>query len=255
MTRPRKKLSTEEVDQLLEKYAPLVRSIAQTMMRRLPASVEFDDLMQDGYIGLLGALLHSTRTTADGQYRHYLAQRVRGAMLDGLREADPGSRRMRSQMRRVEEAIRELSQSLGVLPVEGEVAKALDMPLADYQRLLQEANGYTLLSLEDFGDTSDDRDFLDWCSSTNADPVAALQRHALQRTLLVAISELTEREDAVMAAYYVEGLTMRLIGQRLSLTEGRVSQIHAQAIAKLRASVMQPSQKGTTLLSPRWRAA
>lgn len=254
MTRPRKKLSADDTDRLLEKYAPLVRSIAQTMLRRLPASVEFDDLMQDGYIGLLGALLHSTRTTADGQYRNYLAQRVRGAMIDGLRENDPAGRGMRREMRRVEEAIRQLSQSLGVLPGEGEVAKALEMPLADYQRLLQEAHGYTLLSLEDFGETSDDRNFLDWCSSTNADPVAALQRHALQRTLLVAISELSEREDEVMAAYYVEGLTMRLIGQRLSLTEGRVSQIHAQAIAKLRASVMQPGDRGSTLLSPRWRA-
>jgi RNA polymerase sigma factor FliA len=256
MSTPRKpKLSAEQTDQLLEKYAPLVRSIAQSMLRRLPASVEFDDLMQDGYIGLLGALIHSTRTTADGQYRNYLAQRVRGAMLDGLRENDPASRRVRHAMRQVEEAIRRLSQSQGSLPSESQVAQALTMPLAQYQSLLQETHGYTLLSLEDFGDNgdTDEREFLDWCEQTSSDPLAALQRHSVQRTLLQALSELSEREEAVMAAYYIDGETMRGIGDRLDLTEGRISQIHAQAIAKLRATVMQPADNGKTLLAPRMR--
>jgi RNA polymerase sigma factor for flagellar operon FliA len=256
MPKARKKLSHDETDALIEKYAPLVRSIAQTLLRRLPPSVEFDDLLQDGYIGLLGALLHSTRTNADGQYRHYLAQRVRGAMLDGLRENDPASRRVRKMMRDVEEAIRKLSHEKGELPGEGEVAKAMGLSLQDYQHMLQEAHGYTLLSLEDFGEAStDERDFLEWCAHTNSDPFAALQRSALQRSLLVAISELSEREDMVMASYYVEGLTMRGIAEKLGLTEGRISQIHTQAIAKLRATVMQPSEKGATLLSPRWRSA
>ena len=196
-------------------------------------------------------MLHSTRTNADGQYRHYLAQRVRGAMLDGLRENDPASRRGRKMMRDVEEAIRKLSHEKGELPGEGEVAKAMGLSLQDYQHMLQEAHGYTLLSLEDFGEAStDERDFLEWCAHTNSDPFAALQR-----SLLVAISELSEREDMVMASYYVEGLTMRGIAEKLGLTEGRISQIHTQAIAKLRATVMQPSEKGATLLSPRWRSA
>jgi RNA polymerase sigma factor for flagellar operon FliA len=253
-TLPRKRLSAEESDALIERYAPLVRSIAQSLLRRLPASVELDELMQDGYIGLLGALIHSTRTAADGHYQSYLAQRVRGAMLDGLRENDPGSRRVRKEMRRVELAIRGLSNTLGHRPTEGEVAEALNMPLADYQHLLQEAHGYTLLSLEDFDEMGGDRDFLGWCANTNSDPLAALQRRALQRTLLMAISELGEREEEILNAYYVEGLTMRVIAERVGLSEGRISQIHTQAIANLRAVVIDAEEPAKSLLAPRWRA-
>ncbi len=254
MSTPRKRLTPSESEALIERYAPLVRSIAQTLIRRLPASVELDELMQDGYMGLLGALLHATRNDGENQYRAYLTQRVRGAMLDGLRENDPGSRRVRKLMRGVELAIRDLSNQLGHPPSEGEVAQAMGMTLTDYQNLLQEAHGYTLLSLEDFDEMGGEKDFLGWCASTNSDPLAALQRRALQRTLLVAISELGEREDAVMNAYYVEGLNMRQIAERLGLTEGRISQLHTQAIAKLRAVVIGSDEAPKSLLQPRWRS-
>lgn len=248
-----RRLSEAECERLVTQYAPLVKGIAQSLLRRLPPAVQLDDLMQDGYIGLLGALLQATRIGAGGQFHSYLAQRVRGAMLDGLRDSDPATRAVRREMRRVEAAIQRLAHELGRLPGEGEVAAALGLALADYQSLLQEAHGYALFFLEDFDGDDPDRSYLDWCASTNSDPLAMLERKALQRTLLMAISELSEREQHVLNAYYIEGLTMRLVGEQLGVSEGRVSQLHAQAIAKLRAAVV--AGEGTRLLVPRWRAA
>jgi RNA polymerase sigma factor for flagellar operon FliA len=253
-SRKRRKLSEEESERLVVQYAPLVKAIAQSLLRKLPPSVQLDELMQDGYIGLMGALLHATMENAGGQFQSYLSQRVRGAMLDGLRENDPGTRKVRREMRRVEQAIHALGHELGRSPSETEVATRLEMPLENYQQLLQQAHGYSLFSLDDFEDIDDSKHFIDWCASTNSDPLAALERKVLQRQLLMAISELAEREADILSAYYVQGLTMRHIGTALDISEGRVSQLHAQAIAKLRAVVIGNEEK-SRLLTPRWRAA
>lgn len=250
----RKRLSDEECDHLIAQHTPLVSAIARSLLRRLPANVEVDDLIQDGMMGLLVTLIQSTTAQAGKSYNAYLSQRIRGAMLDGLRENDPGSRKVRQEMRRVEVAITRLCHQFGRIPQEGEVAEALGMALDAYQSLLQQADGYTLFSLDDFDEVQQERDFISWCANTNANPVAALERKIVQRTLLLALSDLTEREEAVMQAYYSDDRTMREIGVVLGVTEGRVSQIHAQAIAKLRAAVLG-NDTHASLLKPRWRAA
>lgn len=255
MTPPlRKRLSDAECERLITQYTPLVSAIARSLLRRLPPNVEADDLIQDGMVGLLVAIIQSTASQAGKSYNAYLSQRIRGAMLDGLRENDPGSRKVRQEMRRVEVAITQLCHQLGRMPHEGEVAEALGMALDAYQALLQQADGYALFSLEDFDEVQQERDFISWCARTNANPVAALERKIVQRTLLLALSELTEREEAVMQAYYGDDRTMREIGAILGVTEGRVSQIHTQAIAKLRAAVLG-DDTCASLLKPRWRAA
>jgi RNA polymerase sigma factor for flagellar operon FliA len=230
-----------------------VKVIAQSLLKKLPASVEVDDLVQDGFIGLLGAILLTTKTRVWAHYLNYIPQRVRGAMLDGLRDIDPATRSVRRAMRAVEHAINQLVHRLGRSPNEEEVARSLAMPLAEYQRLLQDAHGYTLFSIGDFDDRDSPADFLDWCMNTKSDPLAALERRALQRKLLIAISDLSEREDAVMTFRYVEDLSMQRIGEPLGLTEGRISQIHSQATAKLRAAVMD-DQILPSLLATRWRS-
>lgn len=249
-----KRLSDAECERLIAQHTPLVSAIARSLLRRLPANVEADDLIQDGMVGLLVAIIQSTTSQAGKNYHAYLSQRIRGAMLDGLRENDPGSRKVRHDMRRVEIAITQLCHRLGRMPQEGEVAEALGMALDAYQSLLQQADGYTLFSLDDFDEVRQERDFISWCANTNSNPVAALERKIVQRTLLLALSDLTEREGAVMQAYYSDDRTMREIGVLLGITEGRVSQLHAQAIAKLRAAVLgtdtQPS-----ILKPRWRTS
>lgn len=249
---PRRRLSEEECERLVAEHTPLVSAIARSLLRRLPPHIEADDLIQDGFVGLLVAVIQSTSVHANNHYQSYLSQRIRGAMLDGLREADPASRKVRREMRRVESAIHRLSHHLGRMPHEAEVAAELGVSLAAYQLLLQHADGYQLFSLEDFGDANIDRDFLDWCASTNSSPLAALERKVVQRTLLMAISDLTTREEAVMKAYYVEGMTMKAIGERYGITEGRVSQIHTQTIAKLRSALLGYDAT-PSLLTPRWR--
>lgn len=241
-----------ERERLIREHAPLVRAIAEALLRRLPSSVALDDLLQDGFVGLMSAVLLTTKHSAGHRYQSYISQRVRGAMLDGLRQNDPGTRSVRRAMRRVELAIHELGHALGRLPGEEEVAHALAMPLEDYQRLLQDAYGYTVFSIEDFDDRDSTHEFLEWCMVTQSDPVAALERHELQGQLLIAIGGLSARENEVMNLLYVSDLSMRSVGERLSLSEGRISQIHAQAIAKLRAICIGDGQ-GSPLLAPRRR--
>ena len=252
MTEKRPRLSPAESEQLITRHGDLVNALARSLLRKLPPNVELDDLLQDGYIGLLGTLIQATKRDNDRQYRHYLTQRIRGAMLDGLRVNDPGTRKIRRDMRGVERAIHRLSHQLGRAPLEVEVATELQIPLTEYQLLLQEADGYTLFSLDDFDDDDSRRDFLDWCANTNSDPLAALERRILQRTLLIAISDLSAREGEVMSMYYIHELTMKDVGAKLNLTEGRISQIHTQAIAKLRAAVVGEADK-SPMLKPRWR--
>lgn len=248
----RKKLTEAESEQLISEHTPLVKAMAKSLLRKLPSSVELDDLMQDGFIGLLGAILQNTRDGAGGQFQKYVSLRVRGAMLDGLRQLDPGTREVRHSMRRVEHVIHQLGHSLGRPPSEAEVAAALAMPLGEYHRLLEQAHGYTLFSLDDFVEEAAPEHFLDWCVTTGSDPVAALERRLLQRKLLVAISDLSDREEEVMALLYVDGLTMREIGAHFGITEGRVSQIHTHAIATLRSAVIG-TETQPSILKPRQR--
>jgi RNA polymerase sigma factor for flagellar operon FliA len=249
--RPRR-LSDAECAQLITQYTPLVSAIARSLLRKLPSNIEADDLIQDGFVGLLVAIIQSTTTHAGQAYRAYLSQRIRGAMLDGLRENDPGTRKVRAAMRQVEIAINRLSHRFGRMPTEGEIAVALEMPLEKYQSLLQEAYGYTLLSLEDFDDAAADQDFIEWCANTSSNPLAALERKLVQHALLKAISDLSDRETQVMTAYYTNGMNMRAIAALLGVTEGRISQIHAQSIAKLRAALLGDGSRAP-LITPRWR--
>jgi RNA polymerase sigma factor for flagellar operon FliA len=249
----RRRLSESESEQLIAEHAPLVKAIAQSLLRRLPPSVELDDLLQDGFIGLLGAILQTTKNHAGSQFQKYASLKIRGAMLDGLRENDPGTRSVRRTMRRVERAIHQLGHALGRSPNEDEVARSLVMPLAEYQKVLQEAHGYILFSIEDFDNGESTDEFLEWCMNTQSNPLAALERRVLQRKLLIAISDLSVREEEVMSLRYVNDFSMQQIVDRLGLTEGRISQVHSQAIAKLRAAVMGLDEK-SSLLAPRRRA-
>ena len=135
-------------DQLVQRFAPLVRRIACHLMARLPASVQLDDLVQNGMLGLLDAI-GRFEAGMGAQFEVYAAQRVRGAMLDGLRENDWLPRSLRHNCRRIEVAIAQLEQENGRAPSEKELADALGMGLADYQKMLQDARGHQLVYLED----------------------------------------------------------------------------------------------------------
>lgn len=242
-------LTDPENQQLLARHTPLVEKIARHLVKKLPANVECDDLIQDGLMGLIDAILRSSKEVSSAQFENYVAQRARGAMLDGLRANDPGSRKTRQNMRQVELTIQQLGHQYGRLPNEKEVATALGLPLADYQQLLQEAHGYVLISLEDLG--GDDADhYLAQCSSNHTDPLCVLERTALRQALATGIRALPKQKQSVLHFYYEEEQKMQAIGRHFQLSESRVSQLHAQAIAQLRAVIME-GETSPALLKPR----
>ncbi|MFY8042820.1 MAG: RNA polymerase sigma factor FliA, partial [Rhodoferax sp.] len=183
---------------LIKQYQPLVRRLAHHMMAKLPASVEVDDLIQVGLIGLTDAL---TRFEASQgvQFETFATQRIRGAMLDELRENDWMSRGSRKSQKEIEVAMRKLEHVLGRSPAESEIAAELGMPLADYQSLLGKVRGTQLIYLEDMARRNEDDDtYLDrHVSDSDADPLNLLRDMRLRASLVAAIKSLPEREQFI----------------------------------------------------------
>jgi RNA polymerase sigma factor FliA len=228
---------TLDRDQLAKHYAPLVKRIAYHLMAKLPASVQVEDIIQNGMLGLLDAMGRYEEGLG-AQFETYAVQRIRGAMLDGLRENDWLPRSLRRDMRRIETAIHTLEQQNGRQPTEGELAESLGLPLGDYQKMLQEARGYQLVYFEDFTDGDDD-DYLDRHSvgTADLDPLERLLDKNMRDVLVRSIGDLPEREKTVMGLYYEEDLNLREIGEILGVSESRVCQLHSQAIARLRSRI------------------
>jgi RNA polymerase sigma factor for flagellar operon FliA len=233
---------------LIEAQIRLVERIAYGMARRLPVSVDRADLVQDGLLGLSEAILRWTHQTNGAHFENYMALRAHGAMLDGLRTLDHGSRKVRRDMRRIELAIQHLEHQHGRAPREQEVAELLDLPLREYQSILQEAHGYLLISLDDIGGDNAEA-YLDQCIAENADPLVVLERSALRQALALAITRLPEQKQELLMLYYEKGLKMHEIGKTLRLTEARISQLHTQTIAQLRAVIVEGTM--AALLKPR----
>lgn len=224
-------------DQLVLQYAPLVKRIAYHLMAKLPPSVQVDDLIQNGMIGLLDAITRFEEGLG-AQFETYAVQRIRGAMLDGLRENDWLPRGLRRDMRRVEAAIQLLEQRHGRPPHEGELAESLGMALADYQKLLLDARGHQLVYLEDLSGADDDAYLDRHLASSPLDPLTVLLDQDRRDILIHAIEDLPDREKMMMALYYDEELNLREIGEVLGVTESRVCQMHTQAIARLRTRIL-----------------
>jgi RNA polymerase sigma factor for flagellar operon FliA len=224
--------------QHLEKFAPLVKRIAHHMMSRLPGSVEADDLIQVGMMGLMEAL-NRYEEIPGAQFETYAQQRIRGAMLDELRQLDWLPRGARKNMRQIEAAINTLQQRLGRSPAEKEIAAELGVTIDGYHQMLLDARGAQLVHYEDFTDSEDD-DFLERnCAASGADPLANLLDGDLRDALTVAIGTLPTREKTLMGLYYEQEMNFKEIGAILGVSESRVCQIHSQAVARLRASLKE----------------
>lgn len=231
-----KKIDTE---QFVIEYTPLVKRIAYHMMARLPASVQVDDLIQAGMIGLLDAITRYEGSYGR-QFESYAAQRIRGSILDELREADWLSRGLRKKMRQIEAAVNLLEQRNGCAPNEQELADELKVSLEEYHSTLQSARGAQLIYYEDF-QQDDEEPFLDrLVSNTEGDPLNALLDEHFRATLIAAIDHLPEREKQVMGMHYEQEMNLREIGEVLGVSESRVCQLHTQAIARLRSKLRNP---------------
>ena len=225
-------------DALIRQHAPLVRRIAQHMIAKLPPNVELDDLIQVGMIGLADAL--SRYEASQGvQFETFASQRIRGAMLDELRDNDWMSRSSRKGQKDIEGAIHKLEQQLGRAPKESEIAAFMEMKLDEYQSLLSKVRGTQLIYLEDISPGEDDSEsFLDrFVADTDADPFSLLRDERMREALVSAIDNLPEREKYVMGMYYEHDMNLKEIAAVLDVTESRVCQLHSQAIARLRAKM------------------
>src|SRR5437868_827043 len=218
-------------------HAPLVRRIALQLAAKLPASVQLDDLIQAGMIGLLDAA-RRYEDTHGARFETYASQRIRGAMLDEVRANDWQSRSLRQSTRRIEKTVRGLEQQLGRAPLDSEVAEALEMPLDEYQTMLNEVYGCQLLHYEDF-ERSGEEDFLDrhQTATDDGNPLKVLMENGMRGALIRAIERLPEREKLVLSLCYDQELNLREIGAVLEVTESRVCQIRSQAITRLRSQL------------------
>lgn len=236
--------SDRNANQLLSEHAPLVKKMAHQMKARLPPSVEVDDLIQAGMIGLLDAV-NRYEEMLGAQFETYAVQRIRGAMLDELRNADWLPRSMRQNMRKVELAISALQQRLGRAPIESEVAKELKLSLTEYQEMLAGGGGHQLVYYEDFHEEGDSEHFLDrFAGKDGGDPLQGLLDNGFRAAVIEAIKALPQRDKIMMGLYYEQEMNLKEIGTVLGVSESRVSQLHSQAIARLRATLREKTWIG-----------
>ncbi|HEY9099624.1 MAG TPA: RNA polymerase sigma factor FliA [Thiobacillus sp.] len=228
-----------EKSDLLTQYMPMVKRLAHHMMGRLPPSVEEDDIVQAGMMGLLDAISRYDEAQS-AQFEAYAIQRIRGSMIDELRQSDWMPRSARQSMRKIEAAIAALQHQLGRQPTEGEIARSMQIPLDAYQSMLGDARGHQLLYFEDFGESDESDSFLDKQSSDESSmPLPQLLDANLRACIIAGIENLPEREKLLMSLYYEQELNLREISEVFGVSESRICQLHGQAIARLRTKLKE----------------
>ena len=214
----------------IESHIDLVRYLALRISTRLPASVDTDDLINDGIVGLLDAT-NKFNPDRGVRFRTYAETRIRGAILDGLRQKDWRPRSVRMRQRDLDHTIGLLATVNGRPATDEEIAKEMGLDMKAYRTLLEGLHVGPFLSLEDLsgGDPS--------IASDQLPPDAPLEKRDLVRAMVEEIRSLPERERHILELYYNEGLTMKEIGSALGVTESRVCQLHSQAAARLRSAL------------------
>ena len=218
-------------NELVERHAPLVKRIAHHLLARLPASVLVDDLIQAGMIGLLEASRNFDGTKG-ASFETFAGIRIRGSMLDEIRKGDWTPRSVHKNGRTITEAIRQVERETGRDARDLDVAEKLQVSIENYHQMLLEVNSGKLIGIEDLGVTED---VVTTEQNRGSDtPFEDLLQGSFQKALAHAITTLPEREAIVLSLYYDEELNLREIGEVLDVSESRVSQIHSQAMLKLK---------------------
>ena len=229
-------------ERLLVQHLPLVKQIAGRMAIGLPKSVDVDDLVSAGVIGLIDAL-NNFDASRGVQFKTYATLRIRGAILDELRSLDWVPRSARARSREVERAVVKLENQLGRSPTETEIAREMGIPLEDLYKALDDAGISTVLSLDDLvhmGGGSDDRPvpLVEAIEAPDRpDVLADIEREETKKIIMELLDTLPEQERLVIALYYYEELTLKEIGEVMGLTESRISQIHTKVILTLRGKL------------------
>lgn len=225
-------VQTASMNDIVLQYAPLVKRIAHHLLLRMPSSVQVDDLVQSGMIGLLEAA-RKYDLSKGASFETYAGIRIRGAMLDEIRKGDWAPRSVHRKTRQVADAIKAVEMRTGTDARDQDVAAELEMSLEDYHAILQDASGSRLFSFDDMLEGDDS--MIEKVAGEVPNPLEGLQSDMFRGELAAAIATLPEREQLVLALYYDEELNLKEIGQVLGVSESRVSQIHTQAALRLRS--------------------
>jgi RNA polymerase sigma factor for flagellar operon FliA len=235
-------------DRLILTYAPLVKYVAGKLGSGLPAHVEEGDLVSYGLLGLIGAI-ERFDPTRDIKFETYAIARIKGSIIDELRSMDWVPRSVRARARDIERAIAALEAKLKRAPTDEEIAERLGITEEEFQDSLMEISRTSIAALDELWQSStsggDPVALIDTIEDPQAaEPQAAMAHTELREALGEAIARLPEREKLVVTLYYYEELTLREIGEVLSVTESRVSQLHTKAILRLKAR-LGSSRPGT----------
>lgn len=226
-------------DQLIMDYAPLIRFVAQRIASRLPSNIDIDDLVSAGVIGLMDAI-DKYDPSRDNKFKTYAEFRIRGAILDELRSQDWVPRSVRDKAKKIEKMYTELEQKLGRTVSDHEISDALGMSLDEYYETVSKVKAVTLLSIDELtGQNQHDRKSLIECLENpgSRNPFNQLKSKGVREMLMKNIDELPEKQRLVLSLYYFEELNLKEIGRILEVTESRVSQLHTQAVEKLRTKL------------------
>ena len=220
--------------ELVTNHIELVKRIAHHLLGRLPSTVELDDLMQAGLVGLIEASANYD-SGKGASFETYAGIRIRGAMLDEVRKLDWTPRSVHQKQRHVAQTVHALEGELGRAPNEREIAAELGIDLDQYHRILADSSSCRLFSIEQPSDLYETT--MEIPDSSGAEPDSRLSDDDKRRMLIEALGQIPERERMVLSLYYERELNLKEIGAVLGVSESRVSQIHSQAIARLRGHI------------------
>jgi RNA polymerase sigma factor for flagellar operon FliA len=228
--------STEERDELVLKHLPLVRAIAIRVYESLPVHVDVDDLVHAGIMGLFDAAVKF-----DGEkqvsFHGYARHRIKGAILDSLREMDWASRDLRKRHKQLEAVTRELTAVMERAPSEAEIAEKMGMDIDRWRQVAIELRMVGILSASARAPESENQTIPEFPATDQLNPDVLTEHQELRTVLSTAMKTLPDRYQTVIGLYYLGGKTMREIGDRLGIKESRVSQIHKAALDKMGSSL------------------
>lgn len=235
----------DDKEQTIKEFAPIIKYMAYRLSYRLPPDLDVDDLINAGVIGLLDAI-EKYDPSKETMFKTYAEFRIRGAMLDEIRSMDWVPRSVREKIAIIQRAYHQIGKDLGRPASEEEVAGSLDMDLNEFHDLLFQAKGTILIRTEDIRVHTDNEDTaFDSIADNNAvNPLSTLLATDTSRFLGEAIDQLPEREKQVISLYYYDEMTMKEIGMVLGITESRVSQLHTQAILRLKGHLASEQVSG-----------
>jgi RNA polymerase sigma factor for flagellar operon FliA len=243
-TEPPEPFDRENREQIIKDYVPLVKFVAHRVASRLPSHVELDDLIHSGILGLMDAI-EKFEPSRNIKFKTYAELRIKGAILDGLRELDWVPRSLRRKKKDIEGAYHMLEQQMGRAATDEQVAVHLGITLDELHKNLDDLKGVTLGTFVEVGEDGEGESLISFVPDPDAeDPSQTFQASEIKEILRDAMEVLPKKEKFVVQLYYFDELTMKEIGTLLNITESRVSQLHTKAMLRLRGKLLEKHIEG-----------